>query len=433
MGQTATADRTTTTATPTSSGDTDTFREAPTFGGFDLEGTFPPAGSLAEEKARFDAALATWEIAHETSILDFELWTARNWSDYIVATGGRGWSPTTPSYVMDFISGVWGNFWTDAPAQFAKELGFDIVEAGAALAGGALAGPAGLLISSVLATTVEMVVTAVLGIDEKSELVTEYTKGFTDGSKMTQAIYEQAIQAAAASLGYLKNDVNLAASKAATATAPQLAAVRTRMDKAAAMLRAASAQMKVDRRLCQDQLSRWVQLHMVPAGSEPESVDPERFEAALESVGGREALDAKQPSLRTTTAPTIQEQFCHGDQVSVPAHFITMTQIFLEDAGLRPDLVVAGVARGETQFRWVTASDPGTFARFVSANWPGFSEPEICEDEAFDPMGANWANVSVEVVKDSSGDFIESITVTPTVQNVCAGPPKKFDPKTFTP
>jgi len=149
-----------------------------------------------------DVIIDRWEDLNEEATRAHRDWAIANWALFLSRTAPQAYTSMNASTYDTFISGVWGNMWTDAPdlmfelaghgiADTAKEtatkavLG-EAVEAAAVSFGAAAGGAVGLLVSSALATMAEMAFDAL--VKSPDEANPKIAKGATLSVQQTTDI-----------------------------------------------------------------------------------------------------------------------------------------------------------------------------------------------------------------------------------------------------
>jgi hypothetical protein len=404
MGQTATADRSTATTTEAPPSLEEPMHQDPELDA-DSELGDPEAGSTDEtERAAFPSVVARWSQAQTQMVKAMRDWGIANWADLIEKTGGRDLPRPKPDMITELISGTFGNFWTDAPLAVFVAAGVAVPEA---------AVPA-LIVSSVMATVVEMIGTAFAAYEGTEE----FSDGVEVGAATLRAIVVNALAKCDTAEGGIDQDAISVASRGATESAAVLANARTRMDHTSRQLEFKAKEKVKDRSLYEHLLHEWVQLHMVARESAPKSVDNERFEGALEEVGGREQLESEAPRGETETV-----EFGPGDarEITPVQHQFAATRIMLERAGLDPELAMPllGSSRPIDSLL-LRVADTGAYRAFLDQYWPGQRKVDPSEDD--------YALVAICVHEVSFDQYLKYIEFTPYVNTQAIGAAVTLEP-----
>ena len=389
MGQTATADLSTTTSTEEPPAQCEPL---PTEG-FDSD----DAGSTDDnEHAAFPSVVARWQLAQNQVIKALRDWTIANWGDLIDKTGGRGLPEPAPGIVMDLITGTLGNFLTDSPLKL-----FEVLATEAGMVSGPEGALAGLVLSSVIATVVEMCGNAITGAT--NEATTAFSAGAEAGADLLRAFVVEALHKADTAEAMVNRDAITVASKGATACGTQVKSARLQLEHTSHELEIKARAKVNDRSLYEHLLHEWVQLHMVAPEEDPSSVDPERFDGAVEEVGGREKLDAEAPHREPETIT-----FGPGDEreISTVQHQFDAARIMLEGAGLNPDLAMVLLGRGPGSFDvLLSVANVDAYRAFIDQHWPG--------ERKVDPTASDSAAVTIAVTGGLEAEYLKSIEFDP--------------------
>ena len=409
MGQTATADTATTTEAPSSV--EDPAHQNPELDADSALGD-PEAGSTDEtERAAFPSVVARWSQAQTQMVKAMRDWAIANWKELIAKTGGASLPRPKPGMIEELISGTFGNFWTDAPLAVFVEAG---VVMGVAVMPEAVI-PA-LIVSSVVATVVEMIGTAIA--DGAYEATKEHGDGVEVGAEALHAIVVSALAPCEDAEAIIDVDAISVAARGATESAAVLANARTRMDQTSRQLEFKAKEQVKNRSLYEHMLHEWVQLHMVGRECAPKSVDSERFEGALEEVGGREQIESEAPRGETESV-----EFGPGQALEVTPvqHQFAATRIMLERAGLDPELAMPLLgSKRPIDSLLLSVADTGAYRAFLDQYWPGQRKAEPTEDD--------YAFVVIHIEEVSFDLYLGSIEFTPYVNREQIGAAVTLEP-----